>query len=83
MAGNLIVYGHAFCPDVFRLRRILEREGIAYEWRNIVGGDPRWTDELRLLAKGYLSVPTVVFPDGQVLVEPDPRELLARLKQRA
>jgi mycoredoxin len=83
MAGNLIVYGHEFCPDVFRLQRVLEQEGIAYEWRNIADGDPHWRDEVRMLAKGYLSVPTVVFPDGQVLVEPTPGEVLARLKQLA
>jgi mycoredoxin len=81
MAGNLIVYGHGYCADVYRMRGFLDRNGIAYEWRDISEGDPRWRDELRRLAKGYLSVPTIVLPDGQVLVEPDPREVLARLKQ--
>jgi hypothetical protein len=43
-------------------------------------GNPDYKNELRLLARGYLSVPTVVFPDGEVMVEPNPKEVLARLK---
>ena len=51
-----------------------------YEWRDIVDGDPDFKDELSLLARGHLSVPTVVFPDGEVMVEPNPKEVLARWK---
>jgi len=81
MKGNLIVYGHQYCPDVFFLRRALDQNGVRYEWRDVAEGDPSFKQELRLLAKGNLSVPTVIFPDGDVLVEPNPRDVLSRLKE--
>jgi hypothetical protein len=58
----------------------LNRNGMTYEWRDLEKGDPQFKDELRLRARGYLSVPTVIFPEGEVLVEPHPKEVLARLK---
>jgi len=83
MADNLIVYGHRHCPDAFFLRRALDEDRVAYEWRDVAEGDASFRHELRLLARGYLSVPTVVFPDGKVLVEPSPRSVLSRLKKGA
>jgi mycoredoxin len=81
MNPKLIVYGHQYCVDVIQLQGYLKRNAIEYEWRDIAEGDPRFKDELRLLAEGYLSVPTVIFPDGEVLVEPNPKEVLARLNR--
>lgn len=80
MNNNLIVYGHKYCAGAVYLEGYLNRNGIAFEWRDITEGNPDFKDELRLLARGYLSVPTVVFPDGEVIVEPNPKEVLARLK---
>ncbi|MCI0553458.1 MAG: hypothetical protein L0287_21125 [Anaerolineae bacterium] len=80
MNNTLIVYGHEYCADAIYLQSYLNRNAITYEWRDIEKGDPRFKDELRSLARGYLSVPTVIFPDGEVLVEPNPKEVLARLK---
>jgi mycoredoxin len=80
MHTKLIVYGHVFCGQAVHLRSALDQNVVVYEWRDIAHGDPRYRDELRALARGFLSVPTVVFPDGQVMVEPYPREVLARLR---
>lgn len=80
MKTKLIVYGHEFCADAIYLQAYLNRAGIAFEWRNIAEGDPHFKEEFRLLARGCLSVPTVIFPDGEVLVEPNPKAVLARLK---
>jgi hypothetical protein len=57
----------------------LEEHGIAYEVRDILKGDPAWKGELRKLARGNLSVPTVVFSDGSVMVEPGPRSVIEKL----
>ncbi len=75
METKLIVYGHSYCADAVRMRRFLDERGVDYEWRDIADGDPRFRDELKPLARGYLSVPTLVFPDGKVMVEPNPREV--------
>jgi hypothetical protein len=34
---------------------------------------------LKALARGYLSVPTLVFPDGSVMIEPSSRSVLLKL----
>jgi mycoredoxin len=80
MESKLIVYGHHHCADALRMEAFLDQNGIAYEWRDVADGDPKFRDELRLLANGYLSVPTLVLPSGAVLVEPNPNEVLGRLR---
>ncbi|GAB4580357.1 MAG: hypothetical protein Fur0022_30970 [Anaerolineales bacterium] len=78
---KLIIYGHDYCGQARTLMRALNDKAIPYEWRDIYTGDPAWKEELRALAQGYLSVPTVIFPDGKVLVEPWPEEVFARLNK--
>ena len=80
MKTKLIVYGQEYCADAIYLKSYLNKNAIDCEWRDIAEGDPHFKDELRLLARGYLSVPTVVFLDGEVMVEPNPQEVLAKLK---
>jgi mycoredoxin len=41
-------------------------------------GDAEATDFVIRINNGYKSVPTIVFPDGAVLVEPDWEELKAK-----
>ena len=62
------------------LAEALAGHQIEHEWRDVMEGEPGFRDELRQLARGYLSVPTLVFPDGTVLVEPLPRDVLERLR---
>lgn len=76
---RLIVYGRHSCGRSHWLYQELTENHIDFEWRDIVMGEPRYRDELKSLARGYLSVPTVIFPDGTVLVEPRPDQVLARL----
>jgi mycoredoxin len=76
----LIVFGHDNCGLSRWLAQELEHEQIAHEWRDVLKGDPRFKEELKELAHGYLSVPTVVFPDGTVMIEPRPDEVMSRLR---
>ena len=48
---KLIIYGHKFSLDAISLEEYLDRNGIAYEWRDIEDGDPDFKDELSLLAR--------------------------------
>ena len=77
--SRLIVYGHAYCGLAAWLQRTLDENGIDYEWRDVRTGEARFKDELKALARGYLSVPTVIFPDGTVMVEPRPEMVLKKL----
>ena len=78
--ARLIVYGHNFCGLARMLADALAEHHIEHEWRDVRDGEPRFRDELRQLARGYLSVPTVIFPDGTVMVEPWPEDVLGKLK---
>ena len=80
--NQVIVYGHTRCGLSNIIARTLKNNEIEHEWRDILVGDPAWKDELKNLARGYLSVPTIVFPDGSVLVEPSPKQLLEKLGQK-
>ena len=78
MAEQIKVYGTTWCPDCSRAKQVLDRHQIAYTWINIED-DPAAADVVVKINKGNRSVPTLVFPDGSVLVEPGNKELEKKL----
>lgn len=79
---KLVVYGHDRCGQSLLLKKTLRDHHIEHEWRDVVNGDPQYQIDVKKLARGYLSVPTVIFPDGAVMVEPMPSQVLNRLHLR-
>ena len=75
----LFVYGHNYCLQSRMLAAALRQHNIEHEWRDVLTGPPRYRAELAKLARGYQSVPTVVFPDGTVLVGPWPDAVLDKV----
>ena len=75
---SIIVYGTDWCGDCYRTRRFLDRNQISYQWID-ADADPRASALVRALNKGRRSVPTLVFPDGSVMVEPSNLELARKL----
>jgi len=64
------MYGTRWCPDCLRVKQVFSRNKITYDWIDI----EQDTDACAYVEKvngGYKSVPTILFPDGSVLVEPD------------
>jgi glutaredoxin-like protein len=72
------VYSTRWCPDCRRARQLLERHNIPFEWIDIEA-DAAAMEYVQRINGGYRSVPTLVFPDGSVLVEPSSAELEAKL----
>jgi mycoredoxin len=72
------VYGTRWCPDCFRAKQVFGRLKIPFTWIDIES-DERALDYVREVNGGYQSVPTIVFPDGSVLVEPGNAELEKKL----
>ncbi len=66
---ELVVYGTSWCGSTRSVRRYLEANGFAYTWVDI-DSDREGRAFLLNITGGYASVPTLVFPDGSVLVEP-------------
>jgi mycoredoxin len=72
------MYGTTWCPDCARAKRLLEQKGIPYIWINIEEDDAA-REYIKKVNNGYQSVPTILFPDGSVLVEPGKSELEKKL----
>ncbi len=78
----IVVYGTAWCGDCRRAKKLLERCGIDYAWVDVEEQKGAKEEMLRLNG-GDRRVPTLLFPDGSVLVEPSNAELGAKLYGRA
>jgi glutaredoxin-like protein len=76
---NMItVYGTVWCGDCRRARAFLDRHQIPYRWTD-VDRDPAAAAYVESLNHGFRSVPTLIWPDGSVLVEPSDRQLEQKL----
>lgn len=74
------VYGSQWCGDTLRARRILDKRNIDYEWIDI-DRDKAGEEIVKKLNNGYRSVPTIIFPDESILVEPSNQQLNEKLDQ--
>lgn len=72
---NIIrIYSTNWCPDCRRVKFLLDEYGVAYI--NVdVEQDEAGMAFVRRVNNGRRRVPTIVFPDGSIMVEP-PSELL-------
>jgi thioredoxin reductase (NADPH) len=75
---TIVMYGTSWCRDCKRSKQFLGDQRIQYTWVNIEH-DQEAMDYVERINEGRRSVPTIVFPDGDVLVEPSNAELAAKL----
>lgn len=75
------MYATTWCGDCRMAKRWFDSHGIAYDYINIEQDDASAAYVMRVNG-GKRSVPTIVFPDGSVLVEPSARELAAKFSLR-
>jgi mycoredoxin len=73
-------YGTSWCPTSRRAKKLLIQKGVDFEWINI-DEDKAGREYVIEVNNGYRSVPTIVFPDGEILVEPSNSELAKKLGQ--
>ncbi len=71
------MYVTTWCGDCRIAKRWFDAHGIPYEYINIEEDD-KAAEFIVRVNRGYRSVPTIVFPDGSILVEPSPRELASK-----
>jgi mycoredoxin len=76
----ITVYGTTWCRDCHLARAVLKLSEVDYTWVDI-DQEPSAVETVLQLNGGYRTVPTIVFPDGRVLVEPSRRELEAALAE--
>ena len=75
MAG-ITVYGATWCPDCKRAKRFLAEQRVPYAWVDI-DQDQGGLHHVEELQGGGRTIPTVVFGDGTLLVNPT-NEVMAR-----
>ena len=66
---QIVLYTTTLCPDCWRVKSVLRKLGVAYVEVDILK-DPERGEEM-VGRSGQRHVPTLVLPDGSVLVEPD------------
>ncbi|MFL5807399.1 MAG: FAD-dependent oxidoreductase [Roseiflexaceae bacterium] len=75
---QLTVYGAPWCGDCKRAKKFLGEQRIHYQWVD-VEQDPNGLALVERANQGKRIIPTIVFEDGDILVEPSNAELAARL----
>jgi mycoredoxin len=76
--SEIIVYGTTWCGDTRRALNLLDKNKISYKWVDI-DQNPEGRSFVEKTNNGNRSVPTIVFPDGSILVEPSNLELSKKL----
>ncbi len=71
---KIIMYGTTWCGDTRRARQFFTENKIDYEWIDI-DLDKTAAEYVMSVNKGCKSVPTILFPDGSLLVEPSSYQL--------
>lgn len=74
----ITVYGTAWCGDCRRALRVLDQHRANYHYVDIESDDLA-RGYVEQINNGYQSVPTILFPDGSVLVEPSSSLLAQKL----
>ncbi|MFZ3071270.1 MAG: glutaredoxin domain-containing protein [Anaerolineaceae bacterium] len=76
---NIRFYGTTWCGDCRRSKKVFAALDVPYLWFDV---DENKQSEafVRAANKGMCRVPTIVFPDGDILVEPSDEVLSEKLK---
>ncbi len=75
------VYGAPWCPDCKRVKQFLNEQRVPFEWIDVQENP----DSMRYVEKinnGKQAIPTILFPDKSILVEPSNAELAEKLGLR-
>lgn len=75
---SIVVYGTTWCPDCQRSKAFLGEQRVHYVWVDIET-DLAAADYVQQVNDGKRVVPTIVFPDGDILTEPSNAELAQKL----
>ena len=78
MTQTIMMYGALWCSDCQRAKAFFEDHNIDYTWIDITDNDDAIA-RVEALNNGNRSIPTILFPDGDIMVEPSNAELASKL----
>jgi thioredoxin reductase (NADPH) len=78
MSHHITVYGSSWCSDCKRAKRFLGDQQVEYKWVDV-----EQDEEARLFVEkhndGKTIIPTILFDDGTIMVEPSNAQLAEKL----
>lgn len=78
LTKQLTIYSTVWCPDCKRAKKFFGEQRVPY--KNIdIEQDPEAMAYVEKVNNGMRIIPTIVFPDGSILVEPSNAELVSKL----
>jgi len=78
MPDKIMIYGTDWCGDCKRAERFFDKYGVSYTKINI-DHDNESKEFVIKTNNGKQIVPTIIFPDNSVLIEPSNKELAEKL----
>lgn len=76
--SEIMVYSTVWCPDCKRAKQFFGEQRVAYA--NIdIEQDKKAMSFVEKINNGMRIIPTIIFPDGEILVEPSNAQLAAKL----
>ena len=72
--AQIVMYTTEYCADCLRAKKFFEANNIPHIRVGLEGNEEA-TEFVIRVNNGYRSVPTIIFPDGSILVEPSWEEL--------
>ena len=78
---NIKFYGRATCSDFNHSRKILDENGVKYDYISLDENQDAAAEVVKING-GYMSTPTIIFPNGKVLVEPTKDELMLAVDEQ-
>ena len=76
--STIVVYSTVWCPDCKRAKKFFGEQRVKYT--NIdIEKDPKGMEFVEEVNDGKHIIPTIVFPDGEILVEPSNAQLADKL----
>jgi len=79
--AEIKVYGADWCGDCRRAKGMLDRMDVSYEYLDVDIDLDAKAEAIRI--SGRKNIPVIVFPEGDVLVEPTDPELEKTLLRRS
>jgi glutaredoxin len=76
--STVVMYSTTWCPDCKRSRRFMDGNNIKYLDIDI-GKDTNAVTFLETISRARIHIPTIIFPDGTILIEPTDEELGRKL----
>ncbi|RLT29203.1 MAG: NrdH-redoxin [Chloroflexi bacterium] len=78
MSAGITMYSTTWCSDCKLAKRVFNELNVTYTEIDIEKDDAARAEVVRI-NNGGQSVPTIIFPDGSILVEPSAAVLKAKI----